>query len=145
MKARSKINKGLRFQNYLKEFFRKELDINSHDTRGSGSGIDKGDIRVPSFGFNIEAKNADDFSIRADWDQTKRQCTGEDIPVLIIRHPAKPEFEETLVIMEIHDWVNLVKGTKEETKVERNFAPKDRWIVQRCVDDLKKCLKIFEN
>lgn len=116
MKARSAKNKGDRFEKYLVEVLRQEIDANTHRTAGSGNGLDKNDIRIPSLNLEIEAKNANNFNIQADWEQAKRQTTLGNKTVLAIRHPRKPEFEETVIVIDFNDFLELLKaqgGTRE--------------------------------
>jgi hypothetical protein len=144
MKARSAKNKGLRFENFLKEKLRQELDINTSSNNGSGAGLDKGDLRIPSLNMNVEAKNSATFHIDGDWEQTKRQCTGNDIPVLAIRHPKQPEFKEVLVVMNLEDWINLVAGQMAEREVIENLDPKIKYLIQNTRENLRQLLKHYE-
>ena len=128
MKPRSAKNKGNRYENHLIEVIREKLDSKAQRTYGSGAGLDKQDIRLPSFNIEIEAKNQKTLKVMDWWEQCKRQEFG-NTGVLVFRNPRKPEFTESLVIMDLHDWIELVKKQNEVVEVESNFDPKLKWKV----------------
>lgn len=128
MNPRSKKNKGNRFENYLIEYFRKNLDSKAHRTYGSGNGLDKQDIRLPSFNIEIEAKNQKTLKIIDWWEQCKRQEFG-NMAVLIFRNPRKAEFQENIVMIGLDDFSELVKKKNEIVEVESNYDPKLKWKV----------------
>ena len=146
MKSRSLINKGLRFVNYLVLTLKERLDKNAHIVSGSGAGnVMKGDLFIPSLSVVGEAKNADNFNIGPDWEQTKRQAFQDQIPVLFVRHPKKPEFQETLVIMDFGDWLDMAAGQKGEVKVISNKSESLKWAVRNLVEAGKKVNRLLEN
>jgi len=131
MEKRSLKEKGNRFENYLLGIFREQLDGNAHRTTGSGSGLDKNDLALPSYNMEVEAKNAKHFSLTKDWEQLKRQRTHR-MNVLAIRNPKKPEFEETLIVMELGDFIGLVLRNNAPSVVE---LPQDfKWRVKKMKD-----------
>lgn len=110
MKARSAKNKGNRFEQYLVKIFREQLDCKAHQTTASGAGLDKNDVILPSYDIEIEAKNRKgQFSLSSDWKQLKAQKT-QNMSVLAIRNPSEAEFKETLIVMELGDFIELVIG-----------------------------------
>lgn len=130
MNPRSKKNKGNRFENYLIEVFREKLDSKAQRTYGSGNGLDKQDVRLPQFDIEIEAKNQKTIKLMDWWEQCKKQefgCTG----VLAIRNPKKSEFQETLIVMDLEDWIELVKNQNETVEVESNYDPSLKWKMKR--------------
>lgn len=133
MKPRSAKNKGNRFENWLIEVLRERLDSKAQRTYGSGAGLDKQDIRLPSFNIEIEAKNQETLHIIDWWEQTKLQEHG-NLSVLAFRNPRKAEFLETLVVMSLDDWIELVKKQNEVVEVESNFDPKLKWKIKRLKD-----------
>lgn len=108
MKAKSAIEKGKRFENYLEDFLIKNIDINTRRVRGSGSGVNKGDIYLPKKNLLIEAKNQYNLKIIEWWEKIKNQCYDE-IPVLMVRNPKLSEFKETLVVISLEDLKELIK------------------------------------
>jgi hypothetical protein len=130
MKPRSAKNKGNRYENFLIEVLREKLDSKPQRTYGSGNGLDKQDVRLPSFNIEIEAKNQKTIKLIDWWEQCKRQEFG-NMGVLCLRNPRKPEFVESLVVMDLHDWIELVKKQNEKVEVESNYDPNLKWKVKR--------------
>lgn len=143
MKARSAMNKGNRFEIYLVDVIKENLDSNCHKTNASGAGLNKNDVRLPSFDIEIEAKNSETIHLIKDWEQAKSQETASTT-VLAIRNPKKPEFQETLIVMDLHDWMELVKKQKDEITIEHNFSPDMKWKIKRLVDAAKQVFKGLE-
>jgi len=141
MNQSSKKNKGNRYELYLVDVLRAEVDSKTHRTPGSGSGLDKNDIRLPNFDVEIEAKNAKVIHLLQDWEQMKVQLTGENMGVLMIRNPKKSEFEETLVVIDLADFIALLKVQKEETTVIETKDPELKYSINRLVDAGKDTLK----
>lgn len=121
MKSRSKHNKGKRFEKYLHEYFKANLDGYSHGTKGSGNGLDKSDINLPQYNIKIEAKNQQTTKLSEWWEQTKSQVFNET-PVLAIRNPRYAEFQDTLIILSLEDFTELLKNSKEEVVVEHELS-----------------------
>lgn len=140
MKASSAKNKGNRFENFLIERFRSLLDSRAQRTYGSGNGMDKGDIHLPNFDIEIEAKNQKTIKLIDWWEQTQRQRT-DRTAVLILRNPRKPEFQESLVVMDLEEWIELVKKQNEETEVINNRDPKLKWKIKRLKDAAQDVFK----
>lgn len=144
MKARSSKNKGNRFETYIMERLRETVDANTHRTTASGGGIDKNDIRIPSLNLEIEAKNAvGQFNVQGDWEQTKAQRTTGNNAVLVIRHPKRPEFQETLVVMNFEDWIVLLQGQQPQREVSFAAVKEDKWKIQRLIEAAKQVIKIY--
>lgn len=140
MNPRSAKNKGNRYENHLIKVLREKLDSKAQRTYGSGAGLDKQDIRLPSFNIEIEAKNQKTLKVMDWWEQCKRQAFG-NIGVMIFRNPRKPEFQESLVIMDLYDWIELVKSQNEVVEVESNYDPKLKYKIanlKRAVQDVFK-------
>ena len=124
--------KGSRFENYLREYFGKYIDGYSHRTAGSGSGLEKGDLRLPQHNMVIEAKNQATIHLIKDWRQAVDQTTNE-IPVLIIRNPKKAEFKESLVVIDLDTFRDLLTntGNSESPTVEYSMDYQTRGLIER--------------
>lgn len=109
MNTSSAKKKGWRLESHLLAFFREHIDANTSRTAGSGSGIDKGDIRIPKANVLVEAKNAKTIKIIDWWEQANQQSFYEDTPVVIFRNPRKKEFEECLVLCALDFFTELLK------------------------------------
>ena len=120
MKSKSAKSKGTRFERFLVDIFRETLDKDTHRQPASGAGLEKGDVRIPAFNIEIEAKNQSNIHLIRDWEQTKSQRTTGNKAFLAIRNPKEPEFEETLIIMDVNDFIELIKGTTGEISIISN-------------------------
>lgn len=145
MYKKSSIEKGKRFEKYLLERVKKELDMNAFRISGSGNGLDKNDIRIPSMNIELEAKNAATFNVQGDWEQAKRQKTTGNMSILVIRHPKRPEFEESVVVMDLEDFFVLAQNQAVSREIIATPDPKNKWIIQNMIDSAKKVLKIYDN
>lgn len=143
MRPRSAKNKGNRYENHLIEILKERLDSKAQRTYGSGSGLDKQDVRLPSFNIEIEAKNQKTIKLIDWWEQCKRQEYG-NMAVLCLRNPRKAEFLESLVVMGLDDWIELVKKQNETVEVESNYDPKLKWKLKRFLDYGKEVFKELE-
>lgn len=143
MNNKARIEKGKRFVNFLIETFRRELDKDTHATRGSGNGLDKHDLRLPGLNLEVEAKNQDQFNLKKDWAQMKAQCTVGNKGVLVLRNPALPEFRESLVVMDLNDFIELMQGQIEDRNVEMTLPEAEKYKIRRWLDEGKRVLKLF--
>jgi hypothetical protein len=130
---KSAVAVGNRFEMHLVAELKERLDSGTKLAYRSGAGLDKQDIIIPSFKIEIEAKNQKTLKIIDWWEQCKRQEFG-NTGVLILRNPRKPEFAESLVVMGMDDWIELVKKQNEVVEVESNFDPNLKWKVKRLKD-----------
>lgn len=144
MNPRSSKQKGGRFEKHLVQLFRDTIDVNAHLQPSSGSGLEKNDIRIPTLNIEVEAKNAATFNVQSDWEQTKSQRTSGNMAVLAVRHPKKAEFAETVVIMDINDFIGLVQDRAETREVSFTANRDAKWKLQRLVESAKSVLKEFE-
>lgn len=139
MKARSCKNKGNRFENYLVERL-KEIDPETKRSYASGAGLDKGDIRVPIYDFNVEAKNAKTVSLVKDFKQAEDQCVSGGTAVLMIRNPKKKEFDQTFVVMDLEDFLVLL-DEKTKYEAESSLTSQDKWKLKRLKDACHEVMK----
>jgi len=133
--------KGNRFEKYLVDVLREQLDCKTHQTVASGAGLDKNDIVLPNYNIEIEAKNKSKFSLTADWRQLKRQKT-HSMSVLAIRNPAMAEFKETLIVMELGEFIELVKG-KDNAPAVVDLPKNMKWKVKKMKDATNEVFKEF--
>ncbi len=142
MKSKSAKAKGGRFENYLVERFR-EIDPKAHRNYGSGAGLDKQDVRIPSLNIEIEAKNQQTIKLLDWWEQTEKQRTLGNTGILAIRNPKKPEFAQTLIVLDLEDFMEILQGDREpiETTSEDRKA---KWETENAIRSLKSLLKVLE-
>lgn len=140
MNPRSAKNKGNRFENHLVDVFKQEVDGKTHRTYGSGAGLDKNDVRLPNMDVEVEAKNQKAIKLIDWWEQTQRQKT-QSMSVLAIRNPRKAEFQEVLVVLDLYDFIDLLKGKTETTEVISNYDPKLKYKMKRLIDYARDVFK----
>lgn len=139
MKAKSAKDKGNRFENYLVERFR-EVDTKAMKTGGSGAGLDKNDIRVPQYDIEIEAKNANQVNLCKDFEQLERQTTGGNLGILAIRNPKKPEFQQTFIVLDLEDFLEMLKE-KSNFEVEVQLDPNLKWKIKKLKDSAQEVFR----
>ena len=144
MKPRSAKNKGNRFENYLIEYLREHLDSKAQRTYGSGSGLDKQDVKLPSYEIEIEAKNQKAIHLLDWWEQCKSQEFG-NMAVLALRNPRKAEFQEVLIVMGMDDWIELVKKQKDQVEIISNFDRELKWRIKRLEQAAHEVFKELNN
>lgn len=142
MKPKSAKEKGNRYEKHLIEVFRENLDEKSRRSYGSGAGLDKNDLNLPAYDIEVEAKNQMKINLLDWWEQTKNQerMSGRT-SVLILRNPRLPEFQESLVVMDLYAWLELLKSTKEETTVINNKDPKLKYKISRLKQAINDVMK----
>ena len=143
MNGRSAKNKGYRFEAHLLERFQQEVDANTHRNAGSGSGLNKGDIRIPSKGITIEAKNQRNISLIESWEQAKQESFHHDIPMLAIRNPRKAEFQETLMVMSLETAMELIKGSGGSVEVSPKLSYEQRSALSSLKNTISRIQKVF--
>lgn len=142
MKSKSAKAKGGRYENFLIEVLRSQLDEKAQRTYGSGSGLDKNDVVLPQFDIEIEAKNQKTLKI-LDWmEQTQSQENKSGrTSVMVFRNPRKAEFVESFVVMDLYDWIELVKKQKDQVEVINNQDPQLKWKIKRLKDAANEVFK----
>lgn len=108
MKPKSAKAKGKRLELKIAREWRRKIDGFAMPTPGSGSGKFKGDVYNKH--YSIEAKNQERVQLWSWWAQARSQVQFNKPPVLAISGNHRP----ILVVMDIDDWLNLVKEAKCE-------------------------------
>jgi hypothetical protein len=111
MKAAGKKLKGARLENKVcKELIRSGLVPQAKRSFQSGAHWSwKSDIYAPGLNFSIECKNQEKVKIWEFWDQAESQRKPYSPPVLMV----SGNFRPILVVMDLNDWMNLVKERNE--------------------------------
>jgi len=140
MNNRSRKNKGDRFENYLVEIFRENLDKDTSRNYASGAGLDKNDFRCPNIGIEVEAKNSKRFGLKKGLEQIERQRTKGNTPILIMRHPDYAEFKKSVVALDLDDFIEIMlKGKNVEVAYE--LPDNLKWKVKKLKEDADKVFK----
>ena len=109
MKISSAKAKGKRLELKVAREWRSKIDKTAVPTRGSGNGESFKEDVFTNY-FKIECKNQETVKLWAWWDQARRYYNASKPPVLAISGNYRP----ILVVMDLDDWLNLVKEAKIE-------------------------------
>lgn len=109
MKAASKKTKGKRLELKVAKLWRSKVDGFAVPTPGSGNGQSYKEDVYNRF-FSIECKNQERVSLWEWWDQARSYPQNGKPPVLAISGNYRP----ILVVMDVNDWLDLVKEAKIE-------------------------------
>lgn len=117
MKARSAKAKGSRFEKYVLDYIRQNLDSHAYQPAGSGNGLEKGDVYLPNHDVVIEVKNQKTIKLIDFWEQTEDQAHHQ-MPCLVMRHPKFAEGKKTLAVVHFEDLCELLKHQNESVEVD---------------------------
>lgn len=140
MNSRAKKNKGLRLENYLVEYFRETLDKGSYRVAASGSGLDKNDVRIPSWNMEVEAKNSETLTTKSALEQAERQNTTGNIPIVVMRHPDYAEFKKLVVAIDLDNFIELLLRNTE-IEVKQELSGDLKWKVKQLKESAHKVFK----
>lgn len=105
-KLKSPKQKGKRLELKIAREWRRKIDGFAIPTPGSGSGKYRADVYNRH--YMIEAKNQERVSLWPWWEQARNQGKPMKPPVLMVSGNHRP----ILAIMDISDWLDLVKEAK---------------------------------
>lgn len=142
MKAQAAKAKGNRLEKYLLDKLRTTVEAGAYHPKGSGAGEEKGDIILPSKKVTIEAKNQKTLSIMDWWEQAQAECLDDNDPVVIFRNPRKAEFKETLVVLELEHFIELLN--KSGGSVEEVLSYEQRSSLGSLKTSISRVLKDFQ-
>jgi len=130
--------KGKELENFIVDRLRSSgLDTRAYRQKGSGNGMNKGDI-WNDLNLCIEAKNTAQPNLNKTLRQVNREALGTQIPVMVWHMPHTP-LEDSHVIIDWHYFETLLKKTREPTTLNPDRAFK--WKVDRLRQDCKAILK----
>jgi len=145
MLAKSNIQKGRRFENYIaKEITLAGLGKATREI-GSGSGTRKGDIAC-NLPFLLEVKNQKTVNFLASLDQSVKQAEqgnfDRDKWALITRDPRYPEFDRVYATIDFWEFLKLLRKDKEPKikQPDRQVA----WQLKTLISSAKTVLKELE-
>jgi hypothetical protein len=144
MNPKSAQQKGKRLENYVCEALEEMGLGKAVRTPGSGSGKIKGDT-FSAIDFTIECKNQKQFHWQ-DIDQAKEEAQKgnyyKDKWVLVMRDPRKPEFEAVYAVMDLGQFLELLKKNKEPIVKEPDRQT--NWDIKNLIQSAKRVIKDFE-
>lgn len=111
IKPAGKKKKGARLENkVVKELVRSGLVPKAKRSFQSGAHWSwKSDIYAPGLNYMIECKNQERIRLWDFWEQASSQRKPYAPPVLMV----SSNFRPILVVMDLNDWINLVKEARE--------------------------------
>ena len=119
------------------------IDKTAVRQQGSGSGLRKGDV-LNNIGICIECKNTKTFNWKEAAQQVKREAMGTQVEVIVWHPPQKP-LDESIVILNVHDFMEYLKKAKEPTtKANLTESRELRYKTQSAITALKALLKDLE-
>lgn len=129
MNPKSAIAKGKELEDFIVSKLRNSgLDPRAVRNPGSGNGKMKGDINN-GLGLTIECKNTKKCPGKAEFAQLRREAMGYGVEVMVW-HPPKFSLEDSVVLLNINDFLEFLKRAKEpktaETTDSKDFAYKLR-------------------
>ncbi|HDY66252.1 MAG TPA: hypothetical protein ENH85_00520 [Candidatus Scalindua sp.] len=125
----------------VKEVIRilKEFNLNCYEVVGSGSGLEKGDIRVPALDLVIEAKKQARTSM-ADWaKQSEKEGLGYNKTALAWQIAKTPHIR---IDISLEYFANLLKRA-EEPKI-KTMDREMKWDCENLKNAISKVLKHFD-
>lgn len=139
MQIKSAKNKGRELENFIVQLLRESgLDSRASRNPGSGSGNrQKGDV-WNALGLCIEAKNTVKAPGKAEFDQVRREAGPYETEV-IVWHPPKLPLDDSKVILNIHDFIELLKKGRDP-KTEKT-SPNLAFKMRRARQSLQEVLK----
>lgn len=140
MKRQSAMAKGKRMESFVLDYVRENIDANAYTPKGSGNGLEKGDIYIPSHQLVIEVKNQAHIKLIDWWAQTEEQAHNQ-IPMLAIRHPKYGEGKKTLAVMFFEDVCDLLQKQEENPVTVEKYAPYE---VRDALTKLETALKALK-
>lgn len=119
----------------------KELDQATYEVTGSGSGLDKGDLRIPRFDIVGECKDAQQIAMALWITQAERQGLQHSRTALFWRNPRSPKNDpEIRVDISMIFFKELLARFAEPVikKEDREFKYKIQRLRQDCQAVLKE-------
>ena len=114
-----------------------------YEVNGSGAGLEKGDIRIPSVDLVIEVKNHKQINM-AHWvRQSEREGLGYNRTALLWKTPESPQDDPAMRIdIDIRYFLDLLKRSQEP-----KIKTPDRelkWEIKKLIQSAKQVIKKLE-
>lgn len=135
--------KGRLFVKKIIKILREELDRSTYEVVGSGAGMDKGDIRIPSLDLVIEAKDHKKPQIAKWIEQSEKEGLGYSKTALMWRHPKSPSSDPDIrVDISLDLFIELTKHYQQPLIKEPDRQRV--WHIKNLIQSAKQILKDFE-
>lgn len=124
--------KGNLFENRFAKFLRASgLDRTAGRNTGSGGGQLKADI-LSALRMHFEVKAGKNISLKKAWDQAMKdsmKAGGMHVPVVAMHYDGMAE-DEFFIVMNNHDWAELVKQAAEPKILEGDLNREQKYKVK---------------
>lgn len=140
---KSQRKKGRAFVLKIINKLRNELDNSTYEVSGSGSGLDKGDIRIPSLDIVIEAKDHKKAQISTWIAQSEQEGLGYSKTALFWKNPKSPSTNPDIrVDISLDLFIEMAKRFQEPLikKVDREM----KYHLERLKQDCQNVIKRIE-
>ena len=141
MNPKSAIAKGKELENFVANLLT-DIDPTATRQHGSGNGLAKGDVRN-TLNLNIECKNTAKMNWKGASEQVAREGMGYGTDV-VIWHPPQKSLDNSVVIINIHDWHDLLKKSQEPKLAAKTESREEKYKIQNLIQAAKNVLKIYE-
>ena len=136
--AKTRIQKGKDLENFVAQKLRDAgIDNNAKRQIGSGNGKFKGDIST-TIPWCIECKNSKTFNWKSTAEQVEREAMGHEKEVIIWHPPQKP-LDNSIAIININDFIDLLKKNQEPKIKEPDSSMK--WALTKLKTSINAVLK----
>ena len=140
MSVKNTRQKGRKLVKIILERIKREVDNGAYEVVGSGAGLDKGDIRIPSLDLVAEVKNCETISMAKWVKQAEREGLQHSKTALMWRHPKSPlDNPEIRVDIGLDYFIEIVQRYSEPRIKQPDREM--RWKIQRLIDSAKAVLK----
>lgn len=138
MKPKSTKAKGNLLEDWVvKRLHDTGLDPRAYRQKGSGSGLNKGDV-WNALNLCIECKNTKNFSMEAFWKQADGDSMGTQTPI-VVWHPPQKGLEASRVVMNWSYFEELLLGQRGGSPIEEH--PKLKYPLMRLRQATSEVLK----
>lgn len=137
--------KGNHFENVFANWLKDNGIKAFKDTMSGGGNREKGDISN-NLNLHIEVKAVAGINLQKVWKKALLECEKtHNSPLIAIHFNGMPE-DKFLIVIDNHDWLDLIKKPEDEkivTEVIEDNRYK-RWAIENAITSLKKLLKFYD-
>lgn len=134
--------KGWRAEAEVLKKVKEVADKNAQRVPGSGSGLDKGDIRLPQHNIELEVKHQKTIKLKEWWKQLQEQQDNYNDAALIVKLPQTSQY---LAVVDLDYYLELVASQNEEVNVAPEFPPEMKFTINNLKRELNKFSKFLDN
>lgn len=142
MTPKSTKEKGRRFARRILEIVRRELDPQAYEVKGSGQGLDKGDVYCPTYNLLIEAKNQRQIAVQA-WLREAENDAHQRRFAVVWADPATPQADpRPWAAVDFGEFLRIMKTNQGEREIGVLSSREVRFHLGRAVEHLKRVIRL---